>query len=168
MAAKQAEIQARIKAVAAKLAKQIPQANTGSNSTNGHGGNPISTLDPDEANLTDSQRKMRAFMANLESQDSATQRTFVPKPRTYEEVGGVEPLVGLPPGFKMGKGGRGYRGKKKGAPRANPNAGKKLNSQNKGFALLKKLGWKEGSGIGVNREGRVNPVMAKARSRFKS
>jgi len=156
------QIKAKIRAIQAQLNKAAKQADPAAKPFN-----PLPAMQPQkEVELTESQRKMRAFMADLESQDAANQRTHIPRPMTYEEIVGDEPDYNR--GFVMGQSGRGFKGKKKGGRGVvRPRAGKKLSNTNKGFELLKKMGWKEGTGIGVKRDGRVNPVQAKARTRFK-
>ena len=34
----------------------------------------------------------------------------------------------------------------------------KLNTENKGFKLLQKMGWSEGQGLGASSQGIVNPI----------
>lgn len=34
----------------------------------------------------------------------------------------------------------------------------KLTDTNAGFKMLQKMGWTEGKGLGVNEEGRINPI----------
>lgn len=58
--------------------------------------------------------------------------------------------------------GRGQRGRK--ASRPTPSADP-LESSNKGFAMLERMGWKQGEGLGTSKDGMKEPLQAQQRYR---
>jgi len=84
---------------------------------------------------------MRDYMQKLEKRKPDSQRTYVPLPKELEED--YDSAEEFAPKQKM---------KSKNI--------RSLNSKNKGFQLLAKMGWSKGTGMGRTEQGIVNPVKA--------
>ena len=75
-------------------------------------------------------------------------------PDTYQVVGGYAAHTAL----------RGGEQRRRKASQAGPSA-RPLASSNRGFAMLEKMGWKQGEGLGTNKEGMTEPVEPHQRSK---